>query len=161
MTGHRWLACAVLLCLPNVALAQGTGFALTLSKLTGVQVVVESIRPDLEQLGVSVKNIQTDAELALRRAGVPVLTAQDSNPTFASLQIVLNGISSSGIYAVSLDVNLMQKAFLPRHPLIPFLVRTWNASSVELVGENNVGSIREAVRDLVNQFVNDYLRTHR
>ena len=69
-----------LACLPSVLHAQGddpTSRA-TLAGLAGVQVVVEALPQEAEQRGLSQSNIQTDAELALRMAGIRVLTENES-----------------------------------------------------------------------------------
>src|SRR5437879_13447851 len=46
----------------------------TLRGLEGVWVVVEGLGPDVEQAGLTKQQLQTDVELWLRKAGIPVLT---------------------------------------------------------------------------------------
>jgi hypothetical protein len=46
----------------------------SLRGLHGVYVLVEDLRPEVEQAGLTVAMIRTDAELKLRLAGIRVLT---------------------------------------------------------------------------------------
>ena len=48
----------------------------TLVGLSGVYVLVETIEDDVERDGLSRAQIQTDMELKLREAGIPVLTEE-------------------------------------------------------------------------------------
>ena len=46
----------------------------TLRRLQGVDVVVEDLRPDVERAGLTRQQLQTDVELQLQKAGMPLLT---------------------------------------------------------------------------------------
>jgi hypothetical protein len=50
----------------------------TLVGLKGVRVVVENINPNAEKDGLSLVLLQTDVELKLRQAGIPVLTGEET-----------------------------------------------------------------------------------
>ena len=53
----------------------------SLRGLTGVEVVVENVPPDLEPAGLTANQLRTDAELRLRKAGIRVLTREETLAT--------------------------------------------------------------------------------
>src|SRR5437867_2429316 len=46
----------------------------TLRRLQGVEVIIEHLRPEIEQAGLTGQQLQTDVELRLRHGGIRVLT---------------------------------------------------------------------------------------
>ena len=126
----------------------------SLRGLKGVQVIVESQKPEVEQNGLMTGAIQTDVELKLRQAGIPVSDRGD-----AGLIVGVSVLTSSdGLWPFMITVELDQTTALSRDPSI-FLpaVPTWDVRVFGHVGKQNVRSLRDSVKDLVDQFINAYL----
>jgi len=49
----------------------------TLRGLQGVDVIVENLTPEVERAGLTRQQLQTDVELRLRKAGIPLLTSAE------------------------------------------------------------------------------------
>ena len=125
----------------------------TLKGLKGVRVVVEDLKPEVEQAGLTKASIQTDVELKLRLAGIPILTDSDAPFLLVDPQI-LRG--SSGIWSFCIKVELGQKVFLSRAPAIGLLASTWSVGSFGHVSEDTVRTLRDPIKDKVDQFINAY-----
>lgn len=133
-----------------------------LQGLEGVFVVVENIRPEVEKYGLTRKALQTDTELLLRQYGIKVLTREErlSTPGGPSLYINVDvNIREEGpVGAAAITVELFEEVLLLREPKrICYAATTWKRGGAVLVGWHRIKDIRESVKDLVNEFINDYL----
>ena len=146
----------------------GTGWGATKGALTslrglaGVEVVVESLDPEAEQDGLHNSQLQTDIELRLRKVGIKVESGPKALniPGMPTLYVNINTIKKeSGSYAYRVDVELQQSVILDRNrSLIIMSATTWNTGMLGMVGSNNMpATVREAVGDLVDKFINDFL----
>ena len=133
----------------------------TLAGLTGMYVSVVPISDEAQRDGLDATQIRTDVELKLRQAGIAVLTQDEWRSTmgapylFVSVQTFKN---PAHVYAYSADVELRQLVTLVRDPSKSVLAPTWSATGIlGTVGPQKVGSVREDVRDLTDQFINAYL----
>ena len=111
--------------------------------------------------GLDTTQIRTDVELKLRQAGITVLTRQERLSTAAAPYLYVNvqAIKSrANVYAFSANVELLQRVTLVRNPAMSIPATTWSATCIiGGVGSQKVGSVREHVRDLTDQFINAYL----
>jgi hypothetical protein len=151
------LALIMLLLIPGISSAL-TSDQEALVGLKGVYVLVEYIRPELERLGIIEKQIKTDVELRLRKAGVRVLTKveKSNTPDAATLYVKENGlITSRGLYLFSIDVQLLQLVTLARGSRVVGCI--WIHNDIGIVGIDNISKIRPRLADLVDKFINDYL----
>ena len=132
----------------------------SLRGLKGVEVLIELVSKDIENDGLTRMQLQTDVELRLRKAGVRVLTEEESRQAtgrpMLHVQISSYKIASIG-YAFNCSVSLEELAKLVRNPQIINLLPTWNKSSTGFTPINNLRFIREGLSDLVDQFINNYL----
>jgi hypothetical protein len=121
----------------------------TLVGITAVKVLVEQLPPGAAKLGLTAGSIQTDVELKLRLAGMRTMA---SSATY--LYVNVNVIGSSR--AANILVELRQNARLENYPTILAIgATTWRSGSL---GENpNAQGIRNTIKDLVDQFLNDWL----
>ncbi|MBI3330423.1 MAG: hypothetical protein HYZ81_27400 [Nitrospinae bacterium] len=136
----------------------------TLRGLTGVHVMVEEISPEIKRAGLTTTQLQTDAELRLRKAGIRVLTQEESlaTPGGPYLYIRVTGLKDETVtgrplgYAAFTEVSLHQNVRLARDPAITAVgAQTWNsASRIWLVDSAKVRLIRESVADQVDEFIN-------
>ena len=133
----------------------------TLTGLAGVYVAVEHLPDEAQRDALWEDQIRTDVELKLRQAGIAVLTLQQSVGTAAGPILYINvqvTKNSARIYAFSVDVELRQRVTLIQNPSMRVLAPTWSAAGViGTVGYQKLGSLREDVRDLTDQFINAYL----
>jgi hypothetical protein len=139
------------------------GNACGLRGLGAIGVLVEDVPSDLQQDGLTVDDLQTDVELRLRQAGIRVLTVTMRErlkipvSPFLSVWIVSKKVSS-GHYAFSISVSLMQQVHLSRNPSIEMSAMTWHAASVGYVSNPGIRrNLRQYVSDTVDRFINAYL----
>jgi len=135
----------------------------SLKGLQGVYILVESIKPEIEKLGLTQSKIKTDVELRLRKAGIKVLSKQDSfeAPGMPYLYIIANVLPhpSLGTVAYTVKVELCQEVILSRNNQDKGDASTWwTPGMLGLAGKNQfVRIIRDEVADQVDKFINDYL----
>ena len=153
-------AVALICLMPSPVTADHLSRTQTLKGLSGVRVVVETLRPEVEQAGLSRATIQSDVEFRLRQAGIGVLTESvraPGNPLLYVILVLHQG--PLGLYAYSLDVELDQLVSIVRDGSVnPALGTTWRAYPVVgTVGASNLNTIREDIGELVDDFVKAYL----
>ncbi len=133
----------------------------TLVGLTGVGVVVENVDPTAEKDGLARSTLQNDVELKLRQAGIRVLSENEliSAPGFPTLYLQVTAIRHEmGLYAYCIKLEVQQVVRLLRDPSITSAATTWEArGEIGVVGKQNLSTVREYVRDQVDQFINAYL----
>ncbi len=134
----------------------------TMRGVQGVQVVGEDLKDGARQDGLNEKDIQTDAELKLRLAGIKVLTQSQqrvTTPGFPFLYIHVNTMLNRGgtLYAVNCEVSLIQEVLLARDPSISYSAATWSTTAVGTIGKDRLPQERDSIKDLVDQFLNAYL----
>jgi hypothetical protein len=136
----------------------------TLVGLKGIYVLVEHIDDDVARYGLSTQQIQTDVELRLRQAGLVVLNhaqwiGQEGFEGFPYLYVSAQTLKSSRPFFVyHLDLELKQLVTTVRNPSATVAVPTWTArAQLGYVGEEKVPSLRDDIRDMVDQFINAYL----
>ncbi len=136
----------------------------TLVGLKGVEVVVEEVDPEAERDGLVKSTLQTEVELKLRQAGILVLsrTQAGSTPGNPWLYLRVSAVKGSGtlqrLYVFSVSLELNQIVRLDRNPSVITFARTWSARGfIGTVGAANLSSVRESVRDRVDEFINAYL----
>lgn len=133
-----------------------------LQGLEGVFVVVECIKPEIEEYGLTKKALQTDTELQLRQYGIKVLTREELQSTPGGQNFYINvnvvKVEERPVAAVSISVELKEDVLLLREPKrICCCAATWRRGCAVLVGLIKIKDLREDVKDLVNEFINDYL----
>lgn len=130
--------------------------------ITGLEVLVEFLKPEVERAGLTREAIQTDAELKLRLAGIHVLTHEESINSHAPIlyldpQVFRTDETSWGY---STKVAVLHEVRLVRDLSITVVnATTWE---VTLQGgasrpANIPKRVREDLKDLVDTFINAYL----
>ena len=137
----------------------------TLKDLPCVDVVVEQFRRTARDAGFSEQAFQTDVELKLRMAGINVATGDGDSPMlYVNVNALHRETDRLGAYSVSLE--LIQDAVL-RSQLgsdldssedalarVTTRATTWSARAL---GFGAVADARDAIGDLANDFVNNWL----
>jgi len=138
----------------------------TLKGLKGVYVVVEDIS-EAEKLGLTLttQQIQTNVELKLRRSGIKVLSEEERSKEpgrpylYVNVNIYKNAIVSGDypLIVYTASVQLTQQVYLVRDTKKWCYAATWEMEYVEAVRKSKIRSIRVFVKDIVDEFINDYL----
>ncbi len=115
---------------------------------------MEDLDADAERDGLTRSQLQTDIELRLRQAGIPV-----DNHAPRVLYVVVNTIKDElGLYGFSIRVEFRRPVHLGRDPSLTTPGVTWSATPlVGIVGSSDLATVRDDVRDLVDQFISAYL----
>jgi hypothetical protein len=132
----------------------------SLQGLKGVEVVIESLRPDAEADGLSQEAIRTAVELILRSKGIRVLTRSESLSTPAAPYLYVKVSTynhSSDLYAYAVTVEVMQKVSLAKRPQQMMSATTWEKGAVGTTGHSNIRMVIDSVESKVKEFANDFL----
>jgi hypothetical protein len=123
-------------------------------------VLVYPLDSDLEQAGLTRKQIETDVEIKLRKAGFKVNDNKEPGDNRPALEIKVRSLlNSNGLFTYSIQTSLSQKVILHRDNSVNGLnATTWTENALGTVGRDNVRSIRDTVSDHVDKFFNDYLK---
>lgn len=140
----------------------------SLKGLSGVRVVVEEFRRAAEDAGFDTMTFQTDVELKLRLAGIRVFAADAA--LLPALYLNVNALHGKADerHGYGINLFLLQEARLQRpSPADPGKqaseghldgpinsVATWYRG---MVGVGQLAHVRSGVKDLVDEFVNDWL----
>jgi len=133
-----------------------------LQGLEGVHVFVNPIKPDVEKYSLTEKDLQRDTELQLRQHGIKVLTHEEwlSTPEMPCLwiEVVVLTAEESTFATASIVVELHENVLLLREPKrVCIVAATWHRGNVWSGEAHSINKIRGHVKDLVSEFINDYL----
>jgi hypothetical protein len=128
--------------------------------LKGVGVLVESVRPEVERLGLTKDQIKTDVELRLRKAGVSVLTKEEweKTPGKPYLYVNVNAFvypDEPALCVYNIRMELQEMVTLDRGLRAPDTI--WPKERRMVVGKGNIRKIRDVIGDQVDKFINEYL----
>ena len=136
----------------------------TLVGLHGMGLHVNELSLEVERDGLTQVQIQRDVELKFRIAGINILhrTEEWADPRVPGLYINVSTYRTSGmpLYAFSISIEFKQIVLLNTIPPddIGVLVITWIDGMTGAVGSDKVSLIRYYIKELVDVFINDYLR---
>lgn len=129
----------------------------TLKGLPGVNVKVEKLDSGEKRAGFSESTFRTDVELKLRMAGIRVLSDEEQfqTPGMPWLYLSVSGLHDQPgeLDAFTIQLQLFQVVLLERNGERTGAV-TWGTS---VVGRGRLPSIRNAVKDRVDEFINVWL----
>ncbi len=139
----------------------------SLKDLPGVMVVVEPFKDEAEHAGFDEQAFQTDVELKLRMAGIRVLETKDHGLPRLYLNVTALHRDRDRRAAYSISLELIQDVLLRRQPPsnpedssedalggAVALASTWSS---RLLGLGTAAHARDASKDLVDIFANDWL----
>lgn len=141
----------------------------SLKGLKGVEVLVEELNADLENLNLTMIQIQSEVEAQLRKAGVPVLSKEENEKIQPSrkpyLYIKINSCKLSSqkeSIAFNIGIALNQQVLLRGQADSKkcFFAPTWYTSVVGAAGRKNIQEILDTVQDLTDKFINAYLKAN-
>ena len=136
----------------------------SLRDLPGVGVVVEHFRSEAEDAGFDQQVFRTDVELRLRMAGVRVLENLRPSWLYLNANVLHRERNLADAFNISLELNqevILQSRIGSDPRNLPedlasatMFAPTWMTGKA---GFGTVADVRDAVRDLVDKFANDWL----
>jgi hypothetical protein len=158
------IAGLVIVCLGLPSYSQAFDQKDVLRGLTGIKVVVEPITPDIERLGLTKNQIQSNVESQIRKVGIKVLK-NFKPPAMTSLYInilAMNPREAKAVVVYSITLMVFENAYLKRDigtvgDLKEVRAADWVKGSVGFVGVRNIRDIYKKLELLVDQFISDYL----
>ena len=123
--------------------------------LAELNVVIEDLDDNAKVGGLTVSQLQTDVELRLRQAGLPVNTAALES---LHVRVTALGPTAAGEVAWKVDVELQQPVIIMRTKEAT-TGTTWDASSIALSSSPSFVPLNVSgkVRDFVAAFLGDWL----
>jgi hypothetical protein len=148
----------------------GQGFSLSctesLEGLRGVEVIVEELKPELEDFNLTAAQIQKEVEGKLQNSGVQVLSKEDNEKIQPLrkpyLYLKVNSYKlpwRRSSFAFCIDIALNQKVKLCGNPELKktiFYSPTWYKSEVGGVTGKDISEIIEMVKKLTEKFILAY-----
>ena len=134
-----------------------------LSGLKGMDVIVEDLNPAGKEIGLSKERIQTDVELKLRLAGIKVLSKEEwldaKGRPYLYVRVTALKSTTLSLYSCFVEVSLYEQVVLVRDPKIVTSASTCRSGGYIMSGGSDVvkESVRKTIKDLVDEFINDYL----
>jgi hypothetical protein len=150
---------AVFLCVIPFAFAEDKEITrLTLRGIKEVNVVIESIEPEVEKLGLTQDQVKAVAESKLREANIAVATdiVRGRPAVYLYVQVVRPEKIDRLFYSISL--SLLQNVVLERDPEVKTNTDTWMARVLGM--SSGIEAIRSDIRSLVDQFIEDFRKAN-
>jgi Putative peptidoglycan binding domain len=113
----------------------------------------------VERAGLAKEQLQTDVELRLRKAGIRVYTHEELLRAQGQPYLYINAgvlLHSDGWVSYGITVELRQRASLDINA-VSATVTTWSTGGFGKAGILRLHTLRDTVRDFVDQFINAYL----
>lgn len=132
----------------------------SLHGLTGVQLVVEPMKPEAEAAGFSTDAIHSAAEAVLRSNNMWILTGPERlrMPSAPYLYVNVNTVQSDhGFYSFSVVTQLIQLVHLLTTEEKKTFAATWSREITGYVGAQELPQTIHMVEDHIKQFVDDFL----
>jgi len=146
---------SIAVCSPSIQTQDSGPFTSTLKDINAVFVVVEQLPDGAKILGLTKETIQTDVELKLLLAGIGVTTLEEGKKLPGRPFVFVNVNMTNNVKAANITVELDQDALLARNGRPVPSVQTW--STVVLLTNPDAQAIRDAVKELVDKFLNAWL----
>jgi hypothetical protein len=149
----------VFLCVIPFAFAEDKEITrLTLRGIKEVNVVIESIEPEIQSMGLPQAQVRADVEAKLREANIAI--APDIERGRPALYLYVQVIRPEKINRLfySISLSLLQNVVLERDPKVKTNTDTW---LVRVLGmSSGTEAIRADIRSLLDQFIEDYRKAN-
>jgi hypothetical protein len=123
----------------------------SLRGIKSIEVVVEHLTNN--ESGPSEGQIKSDVELKLRLAGIKLISPGKDG--FLYVRIGCRHINNY-VYSVNIIVQYKQPVYLMRNQSSS-IGATWESGSFGYIGSQKIDSLRDAIKDIIDLFLNDYL----
>jgi hypothetical protein len=133
----------------------------TLKGFNTLKVYVEPLDPEMERLGLTREQIQTDVEIKLRKTGFNVIAIGESFSPVIYLYITLHSYhSGSGSIAYYIETSLRQEVLLDRNTSVNIIASTWSSAELGIVSQSKVRQLRDQISKKVDKFINAWLKAN-
>ena len=131
---------------------------LTLRGIKEVNVVIESIEPEIQNLGLTQAQVKADVESKLRLANIAVSPdIERGRPAVYLYVLVIRPEKISRLF-YSISLSVLQNVVLERDPNVKTNTDTW---VVRMLGmSSGIEAIRADIRSLMDQFIEDYRKAN-
>ena len=164
----RALAAAVLwIALPIGAASAGQLFiptgGSTLRALPGVEVLVETIPPELQRAGFTQASVRMDVARVLQTGVVVVFPSQAANPSAAKayLDVRMTVLAlRDGSYAVAVQMHVRQTvtSLVTESKIVN--AATWETGRLVSVAATDLSQVRDEIREMAEEFLADWKAVH-
>jgi len=154
---HRTVAavCLTFVSLSAISSASDTEYTRrTLKGIKAVGVIVEELRKEVPS-GLTKRQLQTDVELRLRKAGITVISSNQEAAPYLYVRVNSIQLPNSIQYVYAVGVELNQTVKLARDMTKTSVATTWDKGGTGCT--SRPGGIRDGVADYVDQFITAYL----
>ena len=137
-----------------------------LKGLEGVEVLVEEVKPELENYNLTAIEIQKDVENKLREAEIKILSKEENEKIHPLrkpyLYVKINSRKlpwKREVIAYTVEIALKQLVTLPaqaKPARKPFYAPTWYKNIVGAATPKDFGEIREGVNQIMEKFIKAY-----
>jgi hypothetical protein len=131
---------------------------LTLRGIKEVNVVIESIEPEIQSLGLTQAQVRADVEAKLREANIAISPdIERGRPAvYLYVQVIRPEKFNRLFYSISLSV--LQNVVLERDPNVKTNTDTWVARMLGM--SSGTDAIRSDIRSLLDQFIEEYRKAN-
>ncbi len=136
----------------------------TLRSLPGIEIIVESVQPELERAGLTAASVRADVDQRLRAKGIVTFTSQGTNTSAAKpyLFIALNALDIPGqdLYAIAVQVQVRQtvQSLVTSSNIVDAV--TWDSHTVVGVPAKELRTVREEIGEHIDRFIRDWAAVH-
>ena len=136
----------------------------SLGGLKSIYIAEPSLDSKVKYEGLSTDRLKKNTEKQLKKAGIKTLSEKEFDRLKRSeryplgrldMVITIGEITSVDLKVYNIVVQLRQVVFLARKPVAKLWTATWGKR--ELGYSPGVDVVEEGVKDIVGQFINDYL----
>jgi len=134
-----------------------------LKGLPGVHILVETWPDALKSETLTEKDIQTAAELRLRKAGIRIFASDDLYIGFPTPTLYININATEvdqGRYVISLLIQIRDGVNSRRPPRVSIYASIWQRGYLMSVRSAAIRKLKESVEDIVDEFANLYLEAN-
>jgi hypothetical protein len=135
----------------------------TLRGLTGVEVLVENVSPDLQPPELAGPALRTAVETRLKAGGVTVYATQVANASDAKAYVYvhIDSVKLSGtLHAVAIQVHLRQTVRSTVGPSNIVNAMTWDNHTIAAATAAEGAQVRDLVLEMVGRFIADWRAVH-
>jgi len=131
----------------------------SLKEIKSFYVSVERLAPEIEEDGLTLKSIQQDVEIQLRRAGIKTVPEKEAFDVPGNPYLYVNShvlkLPATKEYIYSIRISFHQNVYSVREPTIIVGAATW--SSANVIGiTGNLAKIPTSIKTQVATFIEAY-----
>jgi len=131
---------------------------LTLRGIKEVNVVIESIEPEIQSLGLTQAQVKADVEAKLREANIAIAPDIERGRPAVYLYVQVMRPEKINRLFYSISLSLLQNVVLERDPNVKTNTDTW---LVRVLGmSSGTEAIRADIRSLLDQFIDDFRKAN-